>query len=239
MTRQTTRVYPHLDTKATKSLPLDEVGVILRAADDIIAVGGRTLLTKILRGSRSQDVLSRGLDLNPAYGVYKALSAEEVLSRIDWTILHGYLRIVFEGRLPVLVYTPTGWGIERETYANEIIHAFDRLLTSAQRPYAVGYLKDKNRELILLVLEKIQALGGRKYVPVLEDWAQLDYKKVRQRIREVIEELLVADDAEADARFAKIVESGETIPWSDARHYLEERLEGKQMPRPNAKKKQE
>jgi hypothetical protein len=186
MTRQKTRVYPHLDTKATKSLPMDEVRVILRAADDIIDAGGRTLLTKILRGSRSQDVLSRGLDQNPAYGLYKALPEEEVLARIDWTILHGYLRIVFEGRLPVLVYTPTGWGIERETYANEIIHAFDRLLDSAQRrPYALDYLKDKNRELILLVLEKIQALGDRKYVPVLEDWAQLDYKKVRQRIREV------------------------------------------------------
>jgi hypothetical protein len=190
MTRQA-RIHPHLDAKATKSLPMDEVRVILRAADAIIAVGGRTLLTKILRGSRSQDVLSRGLDQNPAYGVYRALSEEEVLARIDWTILHGYLHIVFEGRLPVLVYTHTGWGIERETYASEIIGAFDRMLASGQRPYAVSHLKDKNRELILLVLEKIQALGDRKYVPVLEDWAKLDYKKVRQRIQEVIQALLV------------------------------------------------
>jgi predicted transcriptional regulator len=39
-------------------------------------------------------------------------------------------------------------------------------------------------------------------------------------------------DAEANARFAKIVESGRTIPWTDMRHYLEERLAGKQVPRP-------
>jgi predicted transcriptional regulator len=44
-------------------------------------------------------------------------------------------------------------------------------------------------------------------------------------------------DAEADGRFAKIVESGRTIPWSDMRHYLEGRLAGKQMARPVAKKK--
>ena len=46
-------------------------------------------------------------------------------------------------------------------------------------------------------------------------------------------------DAEADARFAKIVESGKTIPWTDVRHYLEERLAGKQISRPVAKKKRE
>jgi predicted transcriptional regulator len=47
-----------------------------------------------------------------------------------------------------------------------------------------------------------------------------------------LEELRADFDAEANARFAKIVESGKTIPWSDMRHYLEERLAGKQMPRP-------
>lgn len=46
-------------------------------------------------------------------------------------------------------------------------------------------------------------------------------------------------DAEANARFAKIVESGETIPWSEMRHYLEERLAGKQISRPVAKKRRE
>lgn len=194
MTRQKALVRPHLDATATRPLAMDEVRVILRAADDLIGAGGRTLLTKILRGSRSQDVLSHGLDQNPAHGVYKALSEEVVLSRIDWTILHGYLRIVYEGRLPVLVYTFAGWEIEREAYAAEIIQAFDRLLACAQRPYALSYLKDKNRELILLVLEKIQALGDRKYVPVLQDWEQVDHKKVRQKIRAVIQALLADDE---------------------------------------------
>lgn len=44
-------------------------------------------------------------------------------------------------------------------------------------------------------------------------------------------------DAEADARYARIVESGKTLPWGDMRRYLEKRLEDKQTPRPVAKKK--
>lgn len=54
-----------------------------------------------------------------------------------------------------------------------------------------------------------------------------------------LEEQRAGFDAEANARFAKIVESGKTIPWTDMRHYLEERLVGKQTPRPVAKKKRE
>ncbi|SHG45554.1 CopG family ribbon-helix-helix protein [Massilia sp. CF038] len=34
-----------------------------------------------------------------------------------------------------------------------------------------------------------------------------------------LEEQRAGFDAEADARFAKIVESGKTIPWGDMRHY--------------------
>lgn len=52
-----------------------------------------------------------------------------------------------------------------------------------------------------------------------------------------LEDLRADFDAVADARFAKIVESGETISWSDARDFLEERLAGKQTPRPAARKK--
>lgn len=52
-----------------------------------------------------------------------------------------------------------------------------------------------------------------------------------------LEERRADFDAEANARLVKIVESGSTIPWTDMRHYLEERLAGKQVPRPTAKKR--
>lgn len=43
-------------------------------------------------------------------------------------------------------------------------------------------------------------------------------------------------DAEADARFANIVATGETIPWADMRRYLEARAAGEPAAPPVAKK---
>jgi predicted transcriptional regulator len=42
--------------------------------------------------------------------------------------------------------------------------------------------------------------------------------------------------AEADARFAKILETGKTIPWDEMRRYIEARAAGQSVPRPVAKK---
>lgn len=43
-------------------------------------------------------------------------------------------------------------------------------------------------------------------------------------------------DAEAEARYARIVASGKTIPWKEMRHYLEARIAGKAVKRPSARK---
>ena len=110
---------------------------------------------------------------------------EDVLARIDWMILHRYLRIEYAGRLPVLLYTPQGWDIERENFTDEIVRGFDDMLADGPGPYAMEYLKDRNRPMILLVLDKIEASGNPKYLPLLDDWARLDYQKIQQRIRQV------------------------------------------------------
>jgi predicted transcriptional regulator len=43
-------------------------------------------------------------------------------------------------------------------------------------------------------------------------------------------------DAEAEQRYARIVESGKTIAWSEMRGYLEDRVAGKAAKRPAARK---
>jgi predicted transcriptional regulator len=43
-------------------------------------------------------------------------------------------------------------------------------------------------------------------------------------------------DAHAEERYAKVVASGMTIPWSDMRAYLEKRISGKSAKRPSARK---
>lgn len=89
-------------------------------------------------------------------------------------------------RLPLLVYTRKGWEIEMDTRTDEFIADFDRMIDSGQRPHLMTHLKDRNREMIMLLLKKIEATGDKRYIPLLEDWAKIDYKKVRHRINSVI-----------------------------------------------------
>ena len=189
MSRKVRRVRVRLDTRGIKSLPPEEIAAILRGADELIYQGGRALLVKILRGSRQKRVLELGLDECPVYGYFRHLTMEEIQARVDWVILEGYLRIEYDYRLPLLVYTDRGWEIERETYARELLQGFDDLLAAGDGPFDMGYLKDRNRGMILLLLDLVEGTGDPKYIPLLEDWQRIDYKKVRARIRRVIASL--------------------------------------------------
>jgi hypothetical protein len=189
MSRKVQRVKYHLDSKGIRSLSRDEIKAILRGADDLIMRGGRTLLAKVLKGSRAKDLLNTGLNRSPVYGYYRNLPEGDILSRIDWVILNGYLAIRYDYRLPLLVYTPQGWEIEKGTFADELLRGFDEMLATGSRPFSMGYLKDKPRDLIWLLLDKVEATGDAKYIPLLDAWEHVDYKKVRQRIRQVINRL--------------------------------------------------
>jgi predicted transcriptional regulator len=50
------------------------------------------------------------------------------------------------------------------------------------------------------------------------------------------EDLRAAFDADAEDRYARIVATGKTIPWQEMRGYLEDRLAGKEVKRPVARK---
>jgi len=50
------------------------------------------------------------------------------------------------------------------------------------------------------------------------------------------EERHAAFDTEAEERYARIIESGKTIPWQEMRSYLEARLAGNKTKRPVARK---
>jgi predicted transcriptional regulator len=51
-----------------------------------------------------------------------------------------------------------------------------------------------------------------------------------------LEDLRADFDAVAEDRYARIASSGMTIPWQEMRGYLEERLAGKEVKRPVARK---
>jgi hypothetical protein len=193
MSRKVQRVHYYLDPKDIKTLLPEDLAAILRGADELIASGGRSLLVKILKGSRAKDVLRLELDHCPVYGYFHDLSADEVLARIDRVIIDGYMKLEYDYRLPVLVFTDAGWEIEKETAANELLAGLDEILKTSQAPYDMNYLKDRDRTLIWRLSDKIEASGNPKYLPLLEAWAQIDYKKVEQRITQVIRMLEGAD----------------------------------------------
>ncbi len=186
MSRKLKRVPVQLDARGVEGVAREDLRTILRAADDLIARGGRSLLAQILKGSRRKRVLELGLDQSPVYGEFRGLSETEILGRIDWVILNGYLRIEYEGRLPLLVYSDAGWAIEKDTYAEELLDALEMAAEDETVAFDVNDLKDKERGLIWLLLDKIEAKGNPKVIPLLEAWAMKDYKKVAARIREVI-----------------------------------------------------
>ncbi len=185
MSRKVRRVRFRLDPGDVKELPLEDVKAILRGADDLIMSGGRALLARVLKGSRAKKVLELGLDRSPVYGHFSDLTLREITARIDWVIVSGYLRLEYDYRLPLLVYTEAGWEIEKDTYSDELLEEFRKALKSGDFEIA-RQQRDRNRGLILLLLSKIAATGDAGFIPLLEEWARHDYRKVREAIREVI-----------------------------------------------------
>lgn len=57
MSRKKPRVRYELDSGDVKYLTDKEIRSILRAADELIAIGGRSMLAKILKGSKDKKVL--------------------------------------------------------------------------------------------------------------------------------------------------------------------------------------
>ncbi|MBN6205833.1 hypothetical protein JYK21_05160 [Ralstonia pickettii] len=162
---------------------------ILRAADELIGQGGRNLLAKILKGSREKKVLKLELDQSPVYSYFHSETIAEITEKVDWMIEHDFLEISYSGKLPMIVYTNRGWQIEADQRADEFLNEWDKLLMEGAPIPNMEYLKDRNRHMIFLFLDKIRETGDSKYIPFLEAWEKVDYKKVRAKICHVIQSI--------------------------------------------------
>ncbi|WP_067725085.1 RQC-minor-1 family DNA-binding protein [Oceanobacillus damuensis] len=168
-------------------LTVDEKLAILRAADELIAQGGRNLLAKILKGSREKKILALGLDKCPVYGYFKSEKIADIVDKVDWMIDYDFLDIQYFGKLPKIVFTERGWKIESDQLSDEFLAEWDTWIEEDRPLPNMEYLKDRNRNLILLFLEKVKETGDRKYIPYLKAWEKIEYKKVRAKIRSSIE----------------------------------------------------
>ena len=184
MSKKVRRVPVSLDAGEIKDLPQEDIRMILRGADELISTGGRSMLAKILKGSKDKKIFEYKLNECPAYGYYQDMKLDDISKCIDWMIKEDYLRIEYDYRLPLLVFSEKGWQIEKETFAQEI---YQRMCLDVKENKArvIFEMKEVNRQVVMRVLDKIEKDGTEEFLPYLEAWKMLEVKKVAVRIAEV------------------------------------------------------
>lgn len=184
MSKKVRRVPVILDAGEIKDLPQEDIRMILRGADELISTGGRSMLAKILKGSKDKKIFEYKLNECPAYGYYQDMKLDDISKCIDWMIQKDYLRIEYDYRLPLLVFSEKGWQIEKETFAQEL---YQRMCLDVEEKKArvIFEMKEVNRQVVMCVLDKIEKDGTKEFLPYLEAWKMLEVKKVAARIIEV------------------------------------------------------
>lgn len=184
MSKKVRRVPVVLDAGEIKDLPQEDIRMILRGADELISTGGRSMLAKILKGSKDKTIFKYKLNECPAYGYYQDMKLDDISKCIDWMIKKDYLRIEYDYRLPLLVFSEKGWQIEKETFAQEL---YQRMCLDVEEKKArvLFEMKEVNRQVVMGVLDKIEKDGTKEFLPYLEAWKMLEVKKVAARIAEV------------------------------------------------------
>ena len=184
MSKKVRRVPVVLDAGEIKDLPQEDIRMILRGADELISTGGRSMLAKILKGSKDKTIFKYKLNECPAYGYYQDMKLDDISKCIDWMIKEDYLRIEYDYRLPLLVFSEKEWQIEKETFAQEL---YQRMCLDVEEKKArvIFEMKEVNRQVVMCVLDKIEKDGTKEFLPYLEAWKMLEVKKVAARIAEV------------------------------------------------------
>lgn len=184
MSKKVRRVPVVLDAGEIKDLPQEDIRMILRGADELISTGGRSMLAKILKGSKDKTIFKYKLNECLAYGYYQDMKLDDISKCIDWMIKEDYLRIEYDYRLPLLVFSEKGWQIEKETFAQEL---YQRMCLDVEEKKArvLFEMKEVNRQVVMCVLDKIEKEGTEEFLPYLEAWKMLEVKKVAARIAEV------------------------------------------------------
>lgn len=184
MSKKVRRVPVSLDAGEIKDLPQEDIRMILRGADELISTGGRSMLAKILKGSKDKRIFEYKLNECPAYGYYQDMKLDDISKCIDWMIKKDYLRIEYDYRLPLLVFSEKGWQLEKETFAQEL---YQRMCLDVEekKGRVIFEMKEVNRQVVMCVLDKIEKEGTEEFLPYLEAWKMLEVKKVAARISEV------------------------------------------------------
>lgn len=188
MSRKPRVRYNLSDLTGQKNPSKEDINNILRAADEIIASAGRTMLAKILKGSKDKKVLENGLNQCPSYGYYNMLTIEEITKIIDWMIVNGYLEIYYNGRLPMIVFSERGWENYKPYYVDEL-YSLVLKVNEIGAENLIERLKQTNRQVVKMLLLKIGKSKNVGFIRFLMEWELVEVKKVRIIINHTISKL--------------------------------------------------
>ena len=188
MVRKAKVQYQLSDLQGQKAPSEEEIKNILRAADEIIFTAGRTMLAKILKGSKDKKLLEKELNKCPSYGYYKHLSIEEITKIIDWMIINNYLDIDYNGRLPMIIFSENGWETYKPFYVEELYNLILNVnITNCIN--LIEQMKQTNRAVVKLLLLKIGESKNIGFIRFLVKWESVEVKKVRYMINGAISKL--------------------------------------------------
>ena len=188
MSRKPKVQYELSDLRGQKVPSEEEIKNILRAADEIIFVAGRTMLAKILKGSKDKKLIEKELNNCPSYGYYNQLSIEEITKIIDWMIVNNYLDIDYNGRLPMIIFSDKGFETYKPFYVDELYNCILNVNENICNDL-IEQLKQTNREVIKLILLKIGVSKNIGFIRFLTIWEAVEVKKVRFMINGAISKL--------------------------------------------------
>jgi len=167
----------------------DEIDAILMAADAIVGRAGRSGLTLILNGSRSQKVLEWELDQLPDYGALCHLTSKEIGYKVDWCIHHKWLRIGYDRDIPLLFHTEKSWERVKALWVERLLGWFDDWLAAGQPGQVWPRLETINRDIKFMLLDEIVRQKMVRMAPVLRAWFPHEVRAVRTAINHTLQAL--------------------------------------------------
>lgn len=179
---------PAGNSASHRKLRRPDLIVILRGADDLNQRGGPELLAQVLKGETNSQIRKLGLESSPVFGALEVRELPQILERIQQAVQENYLALTGIGTKQRLSLTNSGWEIEYEIAAAEMLADFDAILDQTGTP-DLTELFHTHPEVQLRALDLIESSGNRKYSSILAAWGAFSNPKLRIRIEQVLNHL--------------------------------------------------
>lgn len=169
---------------------------IFAVCDVAVYAAGRTSVMMALRGSQAQKIKRLGLVDCEGHGHFAGMSEDDVLARIDTLFHRGWLCFerTREG-LPLLAYTEAGLEVAKGYAADLWLQEVRGQVgpVAAGRELTLSFLMatnpQRNHDTVLLLMDRVEREADATWLPMLRAWCAAETKRLRGRLRPVIERL--------------------------------------------------